>query len=202
VLEGLGHTIEELDAPAICDWDVMWDTYLTQWIGSRATFTTMARERNIGEQELQTLLNPMTWRHYQGSERYDKFDLFRMMNGNNTVTRQFGALLDRYDILLTPTLAIRVPQANGPYSLLRDEELDPWVGRLADACRYTMPGNETGMPAISLPAGFDTDGLPIGVQLHGSFAREDLLLRLAAQLERAQPEWFGAVPPVHVSKAD
>jgi amidase len=202
VLEGLNHTIEELDAPAICDWDVMWDTYITQWIGSRAVFTTMARERNIGVQELQTLLNPMTWRHYQASERYDKFDLFRMMQGNNTVTRQFGALLDRYDILLTPTLAIRVPPANGPYSLLRDEELDPWVGRLADACRYTMPGNETGMPAISLPAGFDADGLPIGIQLHGSFAREDLLLRLAAQLERAQPEWFGAVPPVHVSKAD
>jgi amidase len=177
----------------------MWDTYITQWIGSRATFTTMAREREIGMQELQTLLTPMTWRHYQASERYDKFDIFRMMNGNNTVTRQFGAVFDRYDALLTPTLAIRVPSANGAYSLLRDEELDPWIGRLADACRYTMPGNETGAPAISLPAGFDTDRLPIGVQLHGGFAREDRLLQLAAQLERARPDWFGAVPPVHVA---
>jgi Asp-tRNA(Asn)/Glu-tRNA(Gln) amidotransferase A subunit family amidase len=44
--------------------------------------------------------------------------------------------------------------------------------------------------------------MPIGVQLHGSFAREDLLLRLAAQVERAKPDWFGAIPPVHVSKAD
>jgi amidase len=202
LLESLGHTVEELDAPAICDWDVMWDSYITQWIGSRAMFTPMASERNIGPQELQTLLNPMTWRHFQASARYDKFDIFRMMGGNNTITRQFGALMDRFDILLTPTLAIRVPPANGAYSLLRDEELDPWVGRLADACRYTMPGNETGMPAISLPAGFDTDGLPIGVQLHGCFAREDLLLQLAAQVERAKPEWFGAVPPVHVSTRD
>jgi amidase len=199
LLERLGHIVEELDAPAICDWAVMWDTYITQWIGSRATFTTMAREREIGMQELQTLLTPMTWRHYQASERYDKFDIFRMMNGNNTVTRQFGAVFDRYDALLTPTLAIRVPSANGAYSLLRDEELDPWIGRLADACRYTMPGNETGAPAISLPAGFDTDRLPIGVQLHGGFAREDRLLQLAAQLERARPDWFGAVPPVHVA---
>jgi amidase len=125
-----------------------------------------------------------------------------MMAGNNTVTRQFGALMERYDVLLTPTLAIRVPAANGAYSLLRDEELDPWIGRLADACRYTMPGNETGMPAISLPAGFDTDGMPIGVQLHGSFAREDLLLQLAAQVERARPAWFGAIPPVHVTRPD
>jgi amidase len=162
----------------------------------------MAEEREIGKQELQTLLNPMTWRHYLASDRYDKFDMFRMMNANNTVTRQFGALMDRYDMLLTPTLAIRVPAANGSYSLLRDEELDPWVMRLADACRYTMPANETGLPAISLPAGFDRDGLPIGVQLHGNFAREDRLLCLAAQIEGARPDWFGAAPPVHVSKAD
>ena len=65
-----------------------------------------------------------------------------------------------------------------------------------------MPGNETGMPAINIPVGFDTDGLPIGVQLHGNFAREDLLLQLSAQVERAEPGWFGAAPPVHVSKSD
>ena len=125
-----------------------------------------------------------------------------MMNANNTVTRQWGALFDEYDVLLTPTLAIRVPAANGPYSLLRDEELGPWVGRLADACRFTMPGNETGHPGINVPAGFDSDGLPIGVQLQGCFGAEALLLQLAAQVERARPDWFGCTPPVHVCKGD
>ena len=62
-----------------------------------------------------------------------------------------------------------------------------------------MPANETGLPAISLPAGFDTDGLPIGVQLYGNFTREDLLLATAAQVERARPEWFCRVPPIHVT---
>ena len=200
LLENLGHRVEELDDAAICDWETLWRGYITHWVGSRATFTLMARERGIGMQELQTLLTPMAWRHMVASERYDKFDMFRMMSGNNTVTRQFGALMDRYDLLLTPTLAIRAPKANGPYAMLRDEDLDTWVGRLADACRYTMPGNETGMPAISLPIGYDDDGLPIGAQLHGSFAREDLLLQVAAQVERAEPSWFGAVPPVHVTK--
>jgi amidase len=125
-----------------------------------------------------------------------------MMVCINNVSRAFGRTMDSYDLLLSPTLAIRVPLANGPYALLRDEELDPWVARLADACRYTMPGNETGIPAVSLPAGLDRDGLPIGVQLHGNFAREDLLLQIAAQIERSRPDWFGAVPPVHVSGQD
>jgi amidase len=202
LLESLGHAVEELNDDAICDWEAMWSGYITQWISSRSLFTMMAADKGIATSKLRTLLNPMTWRHYEAADRYDKFDIFRMMNANNTVTRQFGALMDRYDMLLTPTLAIRVPEANGPYSLLRDEPLEPWVNRLADACRYTMPGNETGLPGISVPAGLDSDGLPIGVQLYGNFAREDLLLQLAAQIERARPEWFGAIPPVHVTKGD
>jgi amidase len=141
----------------------------------------------------------MTYRHFVASQRYDKFDIFRMMACNNTVTRQFGKLMERYDVLLTPTHAIRVPQANGPYALLRDEDLDPWLTRLIDACRYTMPGNETGLPGISLPAGFDGDGLPIGIQIHGNFMAEDMLLQVAAQIERARPQWFGARPPVHIA---
>ncbi len=68
----------------------------------------------------------------------------------------------------------------------------------ATPCRRTRPG----CPAISLPAGHDSDGLPIGVQLYGNFAREDLLLQVAAQVERARPEWFGNIPPVHVTHGD
>jgi amidase len=202
LLESLGHAVEELNDDAICDWPTMWRTYIAGWLSSRLMFTTMAADKGILTSDLRHLLNPMTYRHYEAADGYDRFDILRMMNGNNTVTRQFGALMDRYDMLLTPTLAVRVPQANGPYSLLRDEPLDPWLERLANACRYTMPANETGLPAISLPAGHDSDGLPIGVQLYGNFAREDLLLQVAAQVERAKPEWFGAIPPVHVTQDD
>jgi amidase len=201
LLEDLGHIVEELDDAEICDWEQLWSAYITQWVGSRATFAMMADDKGLRNEGLQGLLNPMSWRHFLASQRYDKFDLFRMMNANNTVTRQFGAIFDRYDVLLTPTLAIRVPMANGEYSLLRDEELDPWVGRLADACRYTMPGNETGHPAISVPAGFDTDGLPLGVQFQGRFGGEAGLLQLAAQVESSRPDWFGTIPPVHVARS-
>ncbi len=202
LLERLGHHVDDVPDTAICDWSLMWETYIQQWVGSRAGFIAMGRDRGVGRQELQTLLAPMTWRHFTASERYDKFDMMRMMSGNNTLTRQWGAFMEQYDVLLTPTLAIRVPTANGPYSLLRDEDLDDWIGRLTDACRFTMPANETGMPAISLPAGLDNDGLPIGAQFYGNFGNEQLLLALAAQIETASPAWFGATPPVHVTRPD
>jgi len=54
----------------------------------------------------------------------------------------------------------------------------------------------TGQPAISLPLHWSEDGLPIGVQLVAAYGREDLLIRVAAQLEEARP-WGERRPPVH-----
>jgi amidase len=191
--------VEEVADGSLCDWEAMWSAYLTQWIGSRAQLATTARERGIAPEALGQHLGPMVHRHYVASSRYDKFDIWAMMSRNNGVTRGFGRAMTRHDLLLTPTLAIRVPAANGPYSLLRDEDLDGWVGRLVDACRYTMPGNETGLPGISVPAGLDREGLPIGVMLYAGWAHEARLLQVAAQIERARPAWFNQVPPVHVT---
>ena len=93
---------------------------------------------------------------------------------------------------------VRVPEANGPYSLLRDEPLDAWLGRFADAGRYTIPGNEAGLPGIAIPVGSDSEGMPIGAMLYAGQGEEELLLRLAATLESEHPDWFGRVPPISV----
>lgn len=199
LLEQLGHIVEDLDDSTICDWSDLWWSYHASWVGSRLTMPDIATARGIPPADLAAHLTPITAQHVTAAQAYDAPALYKMMALNNKVTRQFGATLARHDVLLTPTMAIRVPQADGPYSLLRDEPLDIWIERLTNACRYTMPANETGLPAISIPAGFDTDGLPIGAQFYGNFAREDVILALAAQVERARPEWFSRVPPVHVT---
>jgi amidase len=53
----------------------------------------------------------------------------------------------------------------------------------------------TGQPAISLPLFWNEDGLPVGVHLIAEYCREDVLLRLAAQVEQARP-WAHRHPPV------
>ena len=59
---------------------------------------------------------------------------------------------------------------------------------------FTAGFNATGQPAISLPLHWTEDGLPIGVQLVADMGREDLLIRVASQLEEAEP-WAERRPP-------
>ena len=72
---------------------------------------------------------------------------------------------------------------------------------MQELLQYTAQFNVTGQPAISLPLHWtperpDVPSLPIGVQLVAGFAGEDVLVRVAAQLETAQP-WAERRPPVH-----
>jgi amidase len=59
-----------------------------------------------------------------------------------------------------------------------------------------MPWNVTGQPAISLPLEVGAGRLPIGMQFVGGAGREDVLFRLAAQLEVARP-WASRLPVLH-----
>jgi amidase len=60
---------------------------------------------------------------------------------------------------------------------------------------FTPVFNMTGQPAMSVPLHWNGAGLPVGVQLVGRFGREDVLFRLAGQLERARP-WFPRLPDI------
>ena len=103
------------------------------------------------------------------------------------MTRAVGAFFTDHDLLVTPTLG----QLPAPHGTLRYDDPDhtpaSWHRALFDYGPFTAVFNISGQPAISLPLGHSDNGLPIGVQLVAPYGREDLLLRVAAQLEDALP---------------
>lgn len=100
-----------------------------------------------------------------------------------------------FDVLVTPTLAQPAPPL-GIFKLRPGEHPRAIGVRLNEVSPFTAPWNITGQPAVSLPLHVTSDGLPVGVQFIAAYGREDVLLRLAAQIEQAAP-WADRRPPVH-----
>jgi amidase len=98
-----------------------------------------------------------------------------------------------YDVLVTPTTTHPPPRLG---VMAPDSDLDQLSSLMGALTRLVAPFNATGQPAMSLPLHWTPDGLPVGVQFVAAYGREDLLLRLAAQLEAAQP-WQERLPGVH-----
>jgi aspartyl-tRNA(Asn)/glutamyl-tRNA(Gln) amidotransferase subunit A len=107
------------------------------------------------------------------------------------IQRDFSAAFERYDVLITPTsptVAFRL----GEYAD------DPIAMKMADVC--TIPANMAGLPAISIPCGFQ-DGLPIGLQIIGRPLAEETILRVAYGYEQST-EWHSRVAPIEESRGD
>jgi amidase len=101
---------------------------------------------------------------------------------------------DGFDVLVTPTISAPPPRIG---EMVPDpaKPLDAFL-RSGALLPFTLPFNITGQPAVSLPLHWNAAGLPIGVQFVAPMGREDLLLRLASQLER-EVQWGERIPPIH-----
>jgi amidase len=101
------------------------------------------------------------------------------------LARGLVAFFADFDVLVTPALAER-PLAIGECHGVGEQPLED-LARSGRFTPFTALFNVTGQPAIALPVGFGSDGLPTGVQLVGRPLNEDKLLQLAAQIETAHP---------------
>ncbi|HET8978986.1 MAG TPA: amidase family protein [Solirubrobacteraceae bacterium] len=100
-------------------------------------------------------------------------------------------LWNECDVLMTPGLATTPIDAEGGFGRSAPAAIDT-AGRFSP---FTAPFNITGQPALALPAGLASDGLPLSVQLVGRPGAEDVLYSLAGQIEQAAP-WAQRRPPV------
>ncbi|NLI32663.1 MAG: Asp-tRNA(Asn)/Glu-tRNA(Gln) amidotransferase subunit GatA, partial [Deltaproteobacteria bacterium] len=95
------------------------------------------------------------------------------------ITKDFLDVFKQCDVLLTPVSPI-------PAFKVGEKSDDPLQMYLSDV--FTLPASLAGIPGISLPCGFTSEGLPVGLQILGPHFREDLILRVAYQYEHATPE--------------
>ena len=97
---------------------------------------------------------------------------------------------EQYDLLLTPVLSCTAFPTGQPPAAIAGKEI-PQFGWMT----YTNPFNLTGQPAASVPCGFDSTGLPVGLQIIGRAYEDSLVLRAARAFEQAQP-WADKRPAV------
>lgn len=192
LLESLGHIVEEAHPVAMGDPDFP-DTFTgIVAVATDAGLADVERiiGRPVGEDdiEMDNLFMREIGKSISGSQYVS------MVNWMHAWSRR---MLDwwmpadgsqGYDLLVTPTLAGPPPKLGwltGPEAGLR----------LRSILQYTAQFNVTGQPAISLPLHWSADGLPMGVQFVAAANREDVLVRIASQLEAAAP-WRDKMPPI------
>ncbi|MFN8035312.1 MAG: amidase family protein [Acidimicrobiia bacterium] len=193
LLQDLGHTVEvtspaALDDPGLLDWFmvILMTSLLADLdaIGQRAGRPVTADD-----------VEPLTWTYAETGRSITGVQYLESLDAARAWTRRMASWWsdDQFDLLLTPTMA--APPAPLGFLADRDNPLES-AGRAVSYAVYTAPFNVTGQPSMSVPLYFSTSNLPIGVQLTAAYGREDVLFRVAAQLERARP-WADRRPVVH-----
>ncbi|MBI0434031.1 amidase [Roseomonas sp. KE0001] len=149
------------------------------------------------------LVEPMNIRIWEAGLGFSFTERARMQAVFNATSRGFGAFFEDWDILLTPVTALPTPViGTTEYLTLSDNpDVRDWFANLWRNFAYTPLCNLAGIPALSMPLGWQESGLPLGIQAIGGQAKDGLLLQLAAQIERALGgRWNdGRRPAVHVA---
>ncbi len=196
VLQAQGHHVEEAHPAALDE-----AQSIAAYVAIVATNTARALE-SWGEKVGRSVQNGdvewLTWTLADLGRQAPATQLLASIEYIHGFGRRLAAWWQAgFDLLLTPTMAA-VPAQHGVLSSTAEEPLRALL-RSAPYGAFTLPFNMSGQPAISLPAQHTPDGLPLGVQLVAAACGEDLLLRVASQIETAAP-WSQRLPPTHASR--
>ena len=193
LLESFGHIVEEAlphaDTPGMM---AAWTKIVA--CGSALSLDGTARRRGRlleeGEVEPIALSAAAYGRTISGAEYLES------INKVHAYGREMAAFFERYDILLTATLA-EPPALIGRFNHTSDDYVDYRMGpgRVFAYSPFTAAFNASGQPAASVPLHWTADGLPVGIHLAAAYGHDEMLLGLCARFEEAAP-WFQRRPPV------
>ncbi len=192
LLTGLGHDVVEDHPAAVADESLI-EPFVGLWtLGCYAQVTNWSLM--LGR-DITADCEPLTQGLAEMGKAVGGLDTFLINAAMWAFTRSVDEwFASGFDLFLTPTLA----SPPVPLWTIRTDDDDALASllRAGDFAAFTPVQNVTGQPAISLPLQESSDGLPIGMHFVARQGREDLLLRLAGQLEAAAP-WADRIPDVH-----
>jgi amidase len=184
VLESLGHTIETSSPDALADAHAG-NRFLALWSTNMSVAINTVR-RQLGRDVVADDFELMNWTMAQYAKSMSATDYAQAIQDAATYRRAIAQWwADGFDILVTPTTS-RVALPLGLIANDPDSPMQP-MRTSGEFLGFTQPFNVSGQPAMSLPLHRTSAGLPVGVQLVAAYGRDDLLIRLAAQLEGAMP---------------
>jgi amidase len=184
LLESLGHVVEPAAIPALDAGDLV-GAFVSVMVAS-VVFEMNRLAEIAGRPLTEDDVEPLTWLQYQMGLATTAEQYVEAMAAAHRYTRDVVAWWQSgYDLLLTPVTAEPAPFL-GDLVSTADEPMRPMT-RAVPFAVFTVPANVTGQPAMSVPLHWTADDVPVGVQLIADQYREDVLLRVAAQLEAAQP---------------
>jgi amidase len=182
LLESLGHTVEEISPPwrqsgLLADF--------TRLFGPQISLVTWYGQMLSGRDVTAEDVEPLTWAMWEHAHENTTMDYVTALAKIEGFARAIVTFLAPYDVVLTPALA----QRPVPIGAIHGRGPDPWASyqRSGYFTPYTAIANVTGLPALAVPLYAGEDGLPLAVHLIGPPAREEVVLRLAVQLEQAHP---------------
>ncbi len=190
LLEGLGHTVEEA-RPNLDFAELTSASSVIAAVSTSLLCELRAEELGVTVDELP--LEDGTRLLLLLSTLASPTDYPRAVRSNHLAGFEMARFHEQYDVLLLPTMASEPV----PIGYLKDADENDLLERLSGFMGETMLCNQTGQPAISLPLHWSDNGLPVGMMFSAAFGGEPLLLRLAGQLEQAQP-WWDRRPPLGV----
>ncbi|MFJ4387615.1 amidase [Pseudomonas sp. NPDC089408] len=188
-LLGLGHEIEELRLPI--DPRQLFGSHGAA-MGNAVLAMVNDREkalgRSLGPQDLELI----TFGVLERAGKVTGEGVVRARQSFEDISMAMEQQFERFDVLLSPVTSSLTP-ALGELSL--NQPYESYAQKAMGSAGFTVLANVSGQPAISLPLGMSDSGLPVGMMFTARLGGEDLLLRLAAQLEQDRP-WLARRAPV------
>jgi amidase len=182
LLAELGHEVVERDP----NYGLVGIEFTQQWVRGIYEESLEVPDRSLLERSTRQMAAA-------GARLVPEWRRRQLLARRERTTAKILELWNDVDVLITPGLATTAIAAEGGYG--RSAPLA--FNSAARFTPWTTPFNLTGQPAVTLPAGFGSDGLPLSVQLVGRPGAEDVLYSLAGQIEAARP-WADYKPPLAV----